>query len=125
VHDQHWENRNCKATIVLEHMIQASDIAHMMQHWHVYQKWNEHLFFEMYVAYQGGHAEKDLYTIWYEAEIGFFNFYIILVAKKLSDCGVFGISSHEYLDYANKNREEWELRGKEVITSMVAKVKQD
>jgi hypothetical protein len=26
---------NRKATIVIEHLIQASDIAHTMQHWHV------------------------------------------------------------------------------------------
>jgi hypothetical protein len=30
---------NRKATIVLEHLIQASDIAHTMQHWHIYLKW--------------------------------------------------------------------------------------
>lgn len=28
---------NRKATIVIEHLIQASDIAHTMQHWHVYR----------------------------------------------------------------------------------------
>jgi len=28
---------NRKATIVLEHLIQASDVAHTMQHWHVYK----------------------------------------------------------------------------------------
>jgi hypothetical protein len=30
---------NRKATIVLEHLIQASDVAHTMQHWDVYRKW--------------------------------------------------------------------------------------
>lgn len=35
------EDINRKATIVIEHVIQASDVAHTMQHWHVYQKWNE------------------------------------------------------------------------------------
>lgn len=30
---------NRKATIVLEHLIQASDVSHTMQHWHVYRKW--------------------------------------------------------------------------------------
>jgi hypothetical protein len=30
-----------KATIVIEHIIQASDVAHTMQHRHVYQKWLE------------------------------------------------------------------------------------
>ena len=38
------EDRNRKATIVIEHLIQASDISHTMQHWHVYAKWNENLF---------------------------------------------------------------------------------
>lgn len=39
---------NRKATIVIEHIIQASDIAHTMQHWHIYRKWNGRLFEEMY-----------------------------------------------------------------------------
>ena len=30
---------NRKATIVIEHLIQASDVAHTMQHWHIYIKW--------------------------------------------------------------------------------------
>ena len=32
-------DRNRKATIVIEHLIQASDVSHTMQHWHIYQKW--------------------------------------------------------------------------------------
>jgi hypothetical protein len=34
------ENINRKATIVIEHSIQASDVAHTMQHWHIYHKLN-------------------------------------------------------------------------------------
>eukprot|EP00980_Cylindrotheca_fusiformis_P027533 scaffold20956_cov77-Cylindrotheca_fusiformis.AAC.1 len=30
-----------KATIVIEHLIQASDVSHTMQHWHLYKEWNE------------------------------------------------------------------------------------
>jgi hypothetical protein len=32
-----------KATIVLDHMMQAADVSHTMQHWHIYRKWNERL----------------------------------------------------------------------------------
>jgi 3'5'-cyclic nucleotide phosphodiesterase len=28
-----------QATVVMEYMVQASDVAHTMQHWHVYRKW--------------------------------------------------------------------------------------
>ena len=114
-------NTNRKATIVIEHLIQASDVAHTMQHWHIFRKWNERLFSEMYVAYKNGRAEKNPAEFWYKGEIGFFDFYIIPLAKKLSDCGVFGVSSDEYLSYAMKNREEWENRGQEVVAAMISK----
>eukprot|EP00522_Entomoneis_paludosa_P015215 CAMPEP_0172460140 /NCGR_PEP_ID=MMETSP1065-20121228/35696_1 /TAXON_ID=265537 /ORGANISM="Amphiprora paludosa, Strain CCMP125" /LENGTH=1281 /DNA_ID=CAMNT_0013215079 /DNA_START=46 /DNA_END=3891 /DNA_ORIENTATION=- len=114
-------NTNRKATIVIEHLIQASDVSHTMQHWHIYRKWNEKLFHELYLAYKAGRAEKNPADFWYKGEMGFFDFYIIPLAKKLSDCGVFGVSSDEYLSYAMKNREEWENRGQEVVSSMIKK----
>lgn len=52
---------------------------------------------------------------WYDGEIGFFDYYIIPLAKKLKSCGVFGVSSDEYLQYAQQNREEWSLRGKGIV----------
>jgi hypothetical protein len=92
-----------------------------MQHWHVYRKWNERLFEEMYKAYLNGRADKDPSEFWYKGEIGFFDFYIIPLAKKLDDCGVFGVSSNEYLNYATKNRQEWEDKGQELVADMLKK----
>ena len=51
--------RNRKATIILEHLIQASDVAHTMQHWHIYRKWNELFFQENMRAYREGRSDKD------------------------------------------------------------------
>lgn len=108
---------NRKATIVIEHLIQASDVSHTMQHWHVFTKWNERLFHEMYTAYKQGRAVKDPSEFWYTGEMGFFDYYIIPLANKLKTCGVFGVSSDEYLTYAIKNRKEWEARGREYVAS--------
>jgi class 3 adenylate cyclase len=113
---------NRKATVVIEHLIQASDVAHTMQHWHVYRRWNEKFFMECYQAYLDGRAENNPATNWYKGEIGFFDFYIIPLAKKLKDCGVFGVSSDEYLSYALQNRKEWEERGEEIVAGMVKAV---
>ena len=107
--------RDRKATIVLEHLIQASDVSHTMQHWHVYCKWNEKLFLEMYHAYKLGRLENDPSSNWYKSEIGFFDFYVIPLAKKLEACGVFGVSSDEFLIYAKENREEWVRRGEDLV----------
>lgn len=124
---QHDSNRydsldevNRKATIVIEHLIQASDVAHTMQHWHVYLKWNEQLFREMYKAFLAGRVETDPSENWYEGELSFFDFYLIPLGKKLKECGVFGVSSDEYLNYAEANRKEWELKGREIVAGYMA-----
>lgn len=106
----------------------------MMQHWHVYTKWNERFFKECFKAYKQGRMASNPSQKWYEGEIGFYDFYIIPLAKKLDVSGVFGVSSAEYLDYAEKNRagkynfvasnvshtsSEWEEKGQEVVAGMV------
>jgi 3'5'-cyclic nucleotide phosphodiesterase len=107
-----------KATIVLETLIQASDVAHTMQHWHIYRKWNHRLFSEMMTAYHQGRAETNPADVWYQGELNFFDFYIIPLAKKLEECRAFGVSSDEYLCYALKNRAEWQVRGLEIVSTM-------
>jgi hypothetical protein len=73
----------------------------------------------MYFGYLRGRSEKDPSTNWYEGELWFFDFYVIPLARKLKECGVFGVSSEEYLDYALRNRSEWERKGKEVAKTML------
>jgi 3'5'-cyclic nucleotide phosphodiesterase len=113
------ELNGLRATIVMEHIIQASDVSHTMQHWHVYRKWNKLLFREMYFAFRSGRMGADPSTFWYSGELSFFDNYIIPLAKKLKECQVFGVSSDEYLNYAVQNRAEWEVRGKEIVEEML------
>jgi 3'5'-cyclic nucleotide phosphodiesterase len=116
------ESHSLRATIVIEHLIQASDVSHTMQHWHVYRKWNNKLFKELYIAYQDGRMAANPAEFWYQGELGFFDNYIIPLAKKLKDCCVFGVSSDEYLNYAERNRAEWEVRGKELVSEMMSEL---
>jgi class 3 adenylate cyclase len=109
------DDHDRKATIVLEHVIQASDVAHTMQHWQIYIKWNERLFHEMYRAFLDGRSSQDPSENWYSNELGFFDFYLIPLANKLESCGCFGVSGIEYLNYVTKNRREWESNGKEAV----------
>ena len=83
--------------IVIEHLIQASDVVHTMQHWHIYRKWNKRLFNEMLDAFRSGRSCRDPVPGWYEGELAFFDKYVIPLAQKLKDCCVFGVSSEEYV----------------------------
>jgi hypothetical protein len=113
------EKNALRATIVMEHIIQASDVCHTMQHWHVYRKWNQRLFCELLLAYRAGRMGADPRTFWYKGELNFFDNYIIPLANKLKECNVFGVSSDECLNFALRNRAEWEDRGEEIIEEMV------
>jgi hypothetical protein len=42
----------------------------------------------------------------------------------LKECGVFGVASDEYLNYALQNRIEWESKGQEVVKQYEEEFKQ-
>ena len=49
-----------KATIVFEHIIQAADVSHCMQHFQTYRKWNMRLFEEQYLAFTQGRGPSPV-----------------------------------------------------------------
>lgn len=69
----------------------------------------------MSIAYQQGRLAKDPSEFWYEGELGFFDKYVIPLANKLRECGVFGVSCYEFLNYAETNRNEWETKGQRIV----------
>eukprot|EP00978_Attheya_sp_CCMP212_P048792 scaffold575356_cov102-Attheya_sp.AAC.1 len=81
----------------------ASDVAHTMQHWLTFVKWNERLYREVWSAYASGRTDTDSTLGWYEGQISFFDGYIIPLATKLKDSGVFGSAGAEYLGNALNN----------------------
>lgn len=48
---------------------------------------------------------------------------MIPLAKKLDECGVFGVTSDECLNYALQNRQEWEAKGERIVKDMIERVK--
>jgi hypothetical protein len=113
-----------KASIALEQIIQASDVAHTMQHWHVYCKWNEKLFMERYAAFQSGDSLDDPCKNWYDGELSFFDKYVVPLASRLREYGIYGASSEEYYGFAIENRREWEMKGRDVVASLIRRAKQ-
>jgi hypothetical protein len=86
-------------------------------------KWSECKLDERYRAYKTGRTLQDPLKFWYHGEIKFFDSFIMPLAQKLCDCGVFGEFSSEYTKYATVNREEWGRRGEKEVMDMVARIK--
>lgn len=105
---------NARKTSILELLLQVSDVAHTMQHWHKYRQWSGRLHEEMYKAYMTGRAANDPMQDLYEGELGFIKFYVIPLSERLDQCGVFGSAGPEYLKYALSNHAEWEAKGQAI-----------
>jgi hypothetical protein len=115
------ENLNdIRANIVLEHIIQACDVSHTMQHWNIYQKWNKSLFLEMQAAYHEGRLDANPVDFWYRGELVFFDEYIIPLARKLKEINILGTRSDDCLNYAMSNRAQWSSQGQRIVHDMAS-----
>ncbi|KAL3939568.1 MAG: hypothetical protein SGBAC_005736 [Bacillariaceae sp.] len=119
------EEGHYKATVVIEHIMQASDVAHTMQEWDIYRQWNESLFREMHDAYTEGRATEDPSDGWYEGELWFFDNWVIPLTQNLKECGVLDILSDQLVKQAQSNRNRWQLEGKQLSKEMRSSIKSD
>ena len=87
--DDDDDDDELRATVVLEHMIKAADVAPNMQGWQHMQKWSTRLFFELLTAHANGRGE-DPQPRWFENQISFLESYTVPLARRLDDTGVFG-----------------------------------
>jgi len=107
-----------KKAAVIDCLVQGSDVAHTMQHWQIYLKFTGKLFEEMFMAWKDGRTDCNPAENWVEHELGFFDNYVIPLAKKLQGCGVFGAAGAQYLEYAIENRKELALKGKSMVKEL-------
>lgn len=99
-------------TVVLEYLLQASHVSHTMQHWLIYDKWNDRLFKEEYLAFQRGLSSRDPSRDWYEDQLCYFDNVVIPLATRLKDV----LNDDETFEmFAKQNRKEWQQKGAQVI----------
>lgn len=106
-----------KASTVLEQMIQTADVAHTMQSWEVFMKWNTKLYDELWAANLKGRG-PDVSANWFNGQMGFFDHYILPLAKRLEQSGVFGKSGEIFARNLEKNRTRWLEEGEDRCKDM-------
>jgi 3'5'-cyclic nucleotide phosphodiesterase len=114
---------NLQKTVLLEYIVQASDIVHTMQHFTIFEKWNRKLFQEEYDAFRAGRVTQDPSEVWYENELHFYDTYVIPLIRKLQKSRVFldatASCCDTLLEFALDNRQEWESKGRGIVGDMV------
>lgn len=83
-----------KMTVLMETIMKAADVAHNLQSWEHMVKWSNRLYLELrnaHVQERGPCPE----TKWFENQIGFLECYLLPLARRLDDTGVFGFPDDE------------------------------
>jgi hypothetical protein len=121
--DLNWdpddEPDELRATVVLELFLKAADVSHNLQGWVTMEKWSSKLFLEVKSAHEAGRGD-DPEPGWYENQIGFLESYLIPIARRLHDTGVFGPHIGPIFEQIVMfNLERWISDGMEVTEAVV------
>mmetsp|Transcript_49724 Transcript_49724/g.73940 ORF Transcript_49724/g.73940 Transcript_49724/m.73940 type:complete len:1203 (+) Transcript_49724:322-3930(+) len=106
-----------KSCVVLEHIIQVADVAHLMQGWANFIKWNYRLFQELNTCFEAGWM-PDPSLNWSKDQISFFDGYVLPLAKRMDQTEMFGSNVTKLMRCAEMNRARWLEVGKEVSKIM-------
>ena len=118
--DDDWDEIDeFKATVVLEQMIRAADVAALLQDWNNVMKWSTRLYKELKNGFLSNRGE-DPAVGWYDNQIKFFDFYIKPLAKNLGVMGVFDEKvGHSFVQLVKSNLARWIEDGESATTLMI------
>mmetsp|Transcript_15384 Transcript_15384/g.28983 ORF Transcript_15384/g.28983 Transcript_15384/m.28983 type:complete len:1197 (+) Transcript_15384:315-3905(+) len=104
---------NC---VAVEHLMQGSDVAHLMQDWSIFLKFNYRLYKELMACYKSG-LMPDPSGNWAIGQIGFFTHYVIPLAERIETICGGSISSLHLSQNARANMNRWQEEG-ELLTGI-------
>lgn len=110
---------------VLETMMNVADVAHTMQSFPIFCKWNRRLYKELYLAHSSDRLTFNPEENWYENQIGFFCHYIIPLSRKMQTCGVFGTTGYVFEYFATQNNKRWMEEGEAISENIIRDVKEE
>ena len=103
-----------KSIVVLETILTAADVAHNLQSWDHMVKWSSRLYNELRKAHVTDRG-PDVSRNWFENQIGFLESYLLPLARRLEDTGVFGEDvGAMFPRIVEENRDRWLTDGYEV-----------
>lgn len=108
-----------RETVVMETIMKAADVAHNLQGWDQMAKWSNRLFLELKKAFVQGRGD-DPQAGWFNNQIGFLEAYLLPLARKLDDTGVFGDTRGSiFAHIVEENKERWMREGASLTANII------
>jgi len=108
-----------RETVVMETIMKASDVAHNLQGWEQMAKWSNRLFLELKKAFVQGRGD-DPQGGWFTNQIGFIEAYLLPLARKLDDTGVFGdVRGSIFAQIVEESKDRWMREGASLTANII------
>jgi hypothetical protein len=115
------ELNELREMVVMETMLLACDVAHNLQGWEQMAKWSNKLYLELRKAHAMGRG-ADPTDGWYNNQIGFLEAYLLPLARRLDDTGVFGAERGGiFAKTVLVNRDRWGVEGASLTANVIRK----
>jgi len=108
-----------KAEVIQETIMTAADVAHNLQGWEQMKRWSNMLYLELRKAHVN-HRGIDAQPKWFENQIGFLESYLLPLAHRLEDTGVYA-QDVEFAKIVEGNRDRWLTEGYDVAQTIIEK----
>lgn len=108
-----------RETVIMETIIKSADVAHNLQGFDQMAKWSDCLYLELRKAFIEKKGDDPM-NGWFNNQIGFLDFYLLPLARKLDDTGAFGdIRGAVFATSVENNRKRWTKEGMGVTMKIV------
>mmetsp|Transcript_10996 Transcript_10996/g.17627 ORF Transcript_10996/g.17627 Transcript_10996/m.17627 type:complete len:595 (-) Transcript_10996:295-2079(-) len=108
-----------RESVVMETILTAADVAHNLQSFDHMAKWSNCLFLELRKAHVEGRGDCPQNN-WYSNQIGFLDAYLLPLARKLDDTGIFGDARGAmFAANVEENRDRWTREGMSLTAKIV------
>mmetsp|Transcript_32225 Transcript_32225/g.49972 ORF Transcript_32225/g.49972 Transcript_32225/m.49972 type:complete len:624 (+) Transcript_32225:222-2093(+) len=109
-----------REAVVMEVIIKAADVAHNLQGWDLMAKWSNRLFLELRRAHVHNRGENPQ-NGWFSNQIGFLEAYLLPLARRLDDTGVFGYhAGARFAEIVEENRDRWHREGMALTAKIIS-----
>ena len=107
-----------KASVVLELIMRAADVAHVLQNWESMSKWSSLLFQELVTAHKAGRGPNPA-PGWFENQSMALESYVMPLALQLDETGVFGeFTGAVFSQSVEHNRDKWSIYGFDLTSTL-------
>jgi len=110
-----------RESVVMETILKSADVAHNLQGFAQMEKWSNCLYLELRRAFVKKKGEDPM-NGWYDNQTGFLDFYILPLARKLDDAGLFGDTrGNIFVSIVEENRRRWLTEGMYATMTIIKK----